>query len=380
MSRRIAVRSLLLSAVALAVAASLVAGPPGRGHGRKTFTVMTRNLYYGADLTPAIGAVASGDPAAIVAAVSEIWGRVKFTDFPARARGLAREIAWFRPDLIGLQEATVWRSQTPGDFLEGNFEPNAEHVEYDFVALLLQALEARGLHYARVSEETGLDAEFPGFLSEADAGIGLISDLRLTEHEVILARTDLSPWDLELSNPQAANFETNLPISPGFDLLRGWASVDARVGGKSFRFVTTHLEDESEDIRNAQAAEILAGPAGTSLPVVLVGDLNSDANVVAPAYASILGAGFVDAWSQTRPGWKVDTCCNAELLTNPFFPDPADRAGRIDVVLYRGVPDLSALASWRVGINPFLDRVFNGLTWIWPSDHAGVAALLRIRR
>ena len=283
----------------LAVAAPLSAGPMGHDRSRRTVTVMTRNLYYGANLTPAIGAIASGDPEAIVAAVSEAWGEVKFTDFNARARGLAREVALVQPDLIGLQEASVWRSQTPGDFLEGNFEPNAAHVEYDFVVLLLQALETRGLHYVKVAEETGLDAEFPGFLSEEDAASGVISDLRLTEHEVILARTDLA-----VSNPQAANFETNLPISEDFFLLRGWASVDAQVGGKTLRFVTTHLEDESEEVRNAQAAEILAGPANTSLPVVLVGDLNSDANVVAPAYASIIGAGFVDAWSQTRPGGR----------------------------------------------------------------------------
>jgi endonuclease/exonuclease/phosphatase family metal-dependent hydrolase len=143
--------------------------------------------------------------------------------------------------------------------------------------------------------------------------------------------------------------------------------------------VTTHLEDESEEIRNAQAAEILAGPAGTSLPVVLVADANSDANTAEPAYASLIGAGFLDAWSQARPGWKVNTCCNSELLTNPFFPDPADLAGRIDVVLFRGARDFSTLAALRTGINPFFDRVFNGLAWIWPSDHAGVAALLRLR-
>jgi hypothetical protein len=112
---------------------------------------------------------------------------------------------------------------------------------------------------------------------------------------------------------------------------------------------------------------------------VLVADSNSDANVAAPAYASLIGAGFADAWFQARHGLVVDTCCNAELLTNRFFPDPADRAGRIDVVLYRGARDFSTLAAARVGINPFFDRVFNGFTWIWPSDHAGVAALLRIR-
>ena len=48
-------------------------------------------------------------------------------------------------------------------------------------------------------------------------------------------------------------------------------------------------------------------------------------------------------------------------------------------MLYRGGRDFSTLAAVRTGINPFFDRVFNGLAWIWPSDHAGVAALLRLR-
>jgi hypothetical protein len=65
---------------------------------------------------------------------------------------------------------------------------NARHVEYDFVKLLLNALRARGLRYDVIAEETGFDAEFPGFLSESAR---ILSDIRLTDREVILARTDL---------------------------------------------------------------------------------------------------------------------------------------------------------------------------------------------
>ncbi|HEX9303232.1 MAG TPA: endonuclease [Thermoanaerobaculia bacterium] len=373
-------RSLALVFLAVALAVPLAAAPPEHAGNRKTVTVMTDNLYVGADLTPAVAAVASGDPAAIVAAVSEVWAKVQFTDFNARAEGLAREIEAAEPDLLGLQEASLWRSQTPADFVPGN----AEHVEYDFVAILLQALEARGLHYAVVAEETGFDAEFPGFLSEAAAAAGELSDIRLTDHEVILARTDLRTSELELSNPATGHFVTNIefPISPteNFVLQRGWASVDAKVRGKSFRFVTTHLESDSELVREAQAAEILAGPTNTTLAVVLVEDSNSNANgdSTTPAYASFLGAGFVDAWLEANPGVTVSTCCNAELLTNSVFPSPTDDFGRIDLVLYRAAGNFQTLDAGLFGTNPATDRVSNGLTLIWPSDHAGVAAKLEI--
>ncbi len=392
MSKRTSSLSALLTVavfVASAIASPLSAGPPAQANNRKTVTVMTRNLYLGADVAPAIGAIASGDFNAIVTAVSEVWGTVQFTDFPARADGIAREIALAQPDLIGLQEAEVWRSQTPSDFVLGNFAPNAEHVEYDFVQILLKALEARGLHYAVVAEEQGLDVEVPGFLSAADAENLVLSDIRLTEHEVILARTDLRTSELKLSNPQTGHFENNVvfPVEGigVVSVLRGWAAIDAKVRGKSFRFVTTHLEADDSEIRNAQALELIAGPANTTLPVVLVADSNSNANgdsegtlYDSTAYFALVGAGFSDAWLEAHPGSVVSTCCNAPDLTNPDFPQPTDNEGRIDLVLFRGARDFSTLGAGLSGVHP-ADRVSNGLTLIWPSDHAGVAATLQIQ-
>jgi endonuclease/exonuclease/phosphatase family metal-dependent hydrolase len=369
--------SLFLALLILAITAPLGAATPPQANNAKTVTVMTRNLYLGADVAPVVAAALSGDPAAIVAAVSEVWGKVQFTDFPARANGIAREVAAAQPDLIGLQEAELWRSQTPADFVMGN----ADHVEYDFVEILLEALEARGLHYAVVAEEEGLDVELPGFLSEANFEIGLLSDIRLTERDVILARTDLTTSELKLSNAQTGHFVTNIEFPDlGFVVLRGWGSVDAKVRGKDFRFLTTHLEADDESVREAQALEILAGPANTSLPVILVADANSNANgdATTPAYASWIGAGFTDAWSEAHPGEIVSTCCADELLLSPVLPVPTDDEGRLDLVLYRDAGAFSTLGVNLLGTDPATDRVFNGVTLIWPSDHAGVAARLQV--
>ena len=356
--------------LAFAVAQPAAAAQLSLAKKAKTVTVMTRNLYVGVDLLPAIAAIAGGDPEQIVAAVSETWAKVKFTDFPARAESLAREIAGSEPDLIGLQEAELWRSQTPADFVMGN----AKHVEYDFVQILLDALKARGLRYEVVAEETGFDAEFPGFLSPRAKKL---SDIRLTDREVILARTDL-----ELFNAQTGHFETNIgyPISPDFTfvLQRGWASVDARVKDRTFRFVTTHLESDAEGVREAQAIEIVLGPANTALPVILVADANSNANdASSAAYATWIGAGFTDAWFEANPGGFVSTCCADELLLSETLPVSTDDEGRIDLVLYRGAGDFGTLGIELLG-NQATDKVFNGTALLWPSDHAGVAAKLQI--
>ena len=366
----ISLLGMTLLALTIALPAAAVELP--QANKPKTVAVMTRNLYLGADLLPAILAIESGDPLQIIAAVSETWAKVKFTDFPARAEGLADEIAQTEPDLIGLQEAELWRSQTPADFVMGN----AKHVEYDFVQILIDALKRHGLRYQVVAEETGFDAEFPGFLSPTAKKL---SDIRLTEREVILARTDL-----ELFNPQAGHFETNIvvPVSPDFTfvLQRGWASVDAHVKDKTFRFVTTHLEADSELVREAQAIEILLGPANTALPVILVADANSNANgdTTSAAYASWIGAGFTDAWFQAPPGEFVTTCCADELLLSPAIPVSTDDEGRIDLVLYRGATDFGTLGIDLLGNQAATDRVFNGVSLLWPSDHAGVAATLEI--
>jgi len=70
-------------------------------------TVMTRNMYFGADLTPAIAATTV--PALILAA-THIFAVVNASDVPSRVDGMAAEIAKARPDLVGLQEVAIWRA------------------------------------------------------------------------------------------------------------------------------------------------------------------------------------------------------------------------------------------------------------------------------
>src|SRR3954447_3807844 len=94
--------SRLLVALAVLVPVSApVAASAGNHH--TSVTVMTRNLYLGSDLTPAL---AAQSPLAFLGAVAQIWGNVLAADFPTRAGALADEVGANHPDLIGLEEVS----------------------------------------------------------------------------------------------------------------------------------------------------------------------------------------------------------------------------------------------------------------------------------
>jgi endonuclease/exonuclease/phosphatase family metal-dependent hydrolase len=188
-------------------------------------------------------------------------------------------------------------------------------------------------------------------------------------------RTDLDPDELEVSNLQIEQFGVKLTVPTAigpFTDPRGWAAIDVKARGSSFRFVTTHLDSVSPAIRIAQAGELLKTAANTSLPIVMAGDFNIAADTSLdpsfPAYQAMINAGFTDAWQSKRAPDPGFTAHQAENLRNPT----SLLNHRIDLVLFRGgfgVADISLIG------NQPADRTSSGL---WPSDHAGVAATLRL--
>jgi len=322
----------LLAALFLCfVPGSPAAQPSPFGAGRGV-TVMSRNLYLGADLAPVF---AAATPAAFLAAVTATFASVQATDFPERAAALAAEIAATRPDLVGLQEVALWRSG-PAD---GSPSPNATTVEYDFLQRLLDALDARGLRYAAHAVAIGMDVEAPRQTSTG------LQDIRFTDRDVILARTDLDPADLAVGNVQVGTFAAHVtvphPVAGPIPIVRSWAALDARVRGFRFRFVTTHLEASDGTVQVLQAEELLQGPAHGPGPVLLVGDFNSRADGTGTAtYGRLIAAGFVDAWTRARPGEPGPTCCQAANLLNPT----SALTERIDLALSRPGFDVLGVA------------------------------------
>jgi len=348
-----------------------------RGKG-KVVNVMTRNLYLGADLTPAIQAPTLP---AFVAANGQILREVTANNFPIRAEGLADEILDAKPDLVGLQEVALWRTAPPSLAPVVTGVPTATTVRYDYLAELLAELNQGKTRYEVVVVQNEFDLEAPGD-ENGVAGDGpnpAIPDAeingRLTMRDVILARTG---GGVHTRNPQSANFATNLVVPVAgvpVTVKRGWTAVDAKVRGSGwFRFVNTHLEAFHPLIRQAQAAELVAptGPATSTLPVVLVGDLNSDDDTVEGAdrlaYQTLLAAGMVNR-STDDP---LSCCLDSSLLAVGAGGSEADFDHQVDHILTRNPQLITLQYSAVSGIQPV-----NGF---WNSDHAGVFSALRFRR
>jgi endonuclease/exonuclease/phosphatase family metal-dependent hydrolase len=361
-----------LSLFAVAMLCLLPGAAFGQGKGHE-IGVMTRNLYLGADLSPAINAGSAGE---FIEANGQILRDVDTNNFPVRAKGLAAEIRSKAPDLVGLQEVALWRDG-PVDFnapLTGNY--TASHVTYDYLQLLLDQLNKGKEHYRVVFTEPEFDFEAPADYdgNPATGTFGADKNGRLTMRDVILARDG---HGVKVNRAFGGHFDTlYTPTVAGLvtvPVLRGWTAADVKVRGSgSFRFLNTHLEAFGDPtIREAQAKELIApgGPATGSLPVVLVGDLNSDDDTVSGgdrlAYNALIDSGF-----RERSTANPLSCCLKTSIITSNFGSVGDFDHQVDHVLTND-PRIALVDSAVTGRAPV-----NGY---WDSDHAGVYSLLNIR-
>lgn len=373
------------------VAAALVviglAGPAAAAaDAKKPVSVMTRNIYLGGDIGRPIAATQglTGLPALIAfgQANHTLFGIVQQTDFPARAKLLATEIATRKPDLVGLQEVALWRT---GPLELGAIGiANASDVHEDFLEILRDELRAHRQRYEVVDVQTQSDVEGPSF--QTAPGDPTSKDVRLTMRDVILKRASR---DVRIEDSGGGQYTAriDLPVAGApFSFIRGYNWADVRAGATRFRFVNTHLESASPLIRLLRAQELLAGPANApGRSTVVVCDCNSDpldsstspADPVptpeSAAYDLITGAGgFHDTWLQLAPASEGFTFGFSETLDDP---DASGVDHRIDMVFAKAA-DGSRLRidrGWTVGDDPD-NRTPAGL---WPSDHLGVVMRLR---
>jgi endonuclease/exonuclease/phosphatase family metal-dependent hydrolase len=331
---------------------------PGR---KKFLTAMTRNLYIGADL---FAPFQSEDP---LGAAEQVWAEILASNFAARAGAIADEIVGASPDVVGLQE--VYRFiVTP----LGAAEPVLQDLDY--LALLMGELEAIAPGRYRVAasqDETNLPIPFPDLIP------GLPVQIRIIDRDVILADADVEVGATDGGN-FTARFETQLADIDVVQ-LRGWVKATVRKERVETTFVNTHLEvKEFGPLQALQAIE-LAGLFGSVRPIVVVGDTNSDPEdppipftpapgapqVLLPTPYTTLSSLFTDAWTNVGDGSGLTCCFDADIA-----PPSRDLFERVDLVLVGA--DATSKAAWRVGLEPLED-----LGNRWPSDHAGVAAILR---
>jgi endonuclease/exonuclease/phosphatase family metal-dependent hydrolase len=342
--------------VAATVLAVLFFGPASAAE-KAAVKVLTYNIFQGTDFVEVLSAQTAEQ---FLAASQLTLQEVIDSKLPLRMQAIAHEIAETQPDLVGLEEATLWRY---------GIGPNPTDVLFDPLQELLHVLNKGGQHYTAVviADEYELQGPLPD----------LMHYLRANGRNVILARTGRHA--MHLSNRQSGAFHTLLKIPSqilgDLTIVRSWGSVDVEFHDESFRFIVTHLENplpqipESYLLLQAQAKELSDVPANTSMPVILAGDFNAIANQLTDpsnaTYQEMLNLGFDDSWADVHPQWLGLTW----PLENSSRVNTASQ--RIDFVFHRG--DVKAREAWLEG-NQWYDRV-DGM---WPSDHAGLGALLQV--
>jgi endonuclease/exonuclease/phosphatase family metal-dependent hydrolase len=341
---------------AAALAAVPAAAAPARSARGGTLTVMTRNVFLGADLSPFVG---TRSPDELLLTAGAVWSQIQSNDFAHRARALAAEIAATKPDLVGLQEVSLYRSDRPAD---GPITP-AETVEQDYLRMLLRALEARGRHYRAAATFESGDLEIP-------VGLPPTMDIRATDRDAILVRAGAARRGIRVREVVAGayNAATSVPFAgTALRTTRGWIAMTLAVRGARIVVFDTHLDSVDAQVRAAQGQELLARIAAKRAPVVLLGDLNSGPGVDTTVYDALRAGGLDDAWTQVHGAAPGLTCCFAPDLRSTARP----LSSRIDLVLHGN--GVRATRAEVVG-EARRDRVHG----LWPSDHAGLVAKLRL--
>jgi endonuclease/exonuclease/phosphatase family metal-dependent hydrolase len=369
-------------------------------------TVMSRNLYLGADLTPALQA---NNVDQAIDAGGEIVNQVHATKFPSvRAASLAAEIKKRKPDLVGLQEAAWWRTG-PVDINAALGSPVASQTDPlggDFLTDLLNQLNKKkkgkkgsassaakkkpAVRYVLAVVKPEFDFELP--VNDDGNGSGLAGadhNERLTMRDAILVRKGAG---IKFKNPTSGTYNTLLRESlaggvRNIDVTRGWTAIDVKAHGRSFHFVNTHLEAfDSQgnnqtnqgtslgkgDVRAAQATQLVGpgGAANSKRPVILLGDMNSDDNTVQPngdrnAYTALTAGGFTERSTANPLG-----CC----LNDPFLVGGPNSINDFD----HQVDHVLANKNKIKFVKGFVDgrAPVNGL---FPSDHAALTSVLKIK-
>ncbi len=364
-------------------------------------TVMTRNLYLGSDVGVAMDLIPN-----LSAAAQFMWDQVKKTDFNKRAPKLAAEVIAKKPDVIGLQEATIW-------FCKKNVFSKRTEV-FNFTKQFLAATKDQGTEYV-LAQKDGKTALNTGYSIAAVPFVTMVNDPETFQPlfgqdkaacgfeiaDALAIRADLASKVLKVGNTEYEQTYTIVPTI--MTIYRGYTWADIQIGNTPVRFVTTHLESlwDENKVPNAaiQVKQLINDLKETKMPVVVMGDFNSDprdprmpenpnpgeqpvASDACPAgsskcnaYLLMSEAGFVDAGPDPMLPENYTWGMNA-LLTGP---DPVrlkvakqlgNNAGytdRLDYVFMKN--GVKALSVALIGATPP-----NNLN----TDHAGVVATLSI--
>jgi hypothetical protein len=284
------------------------------------------------------------------AAAQFMWDQVKATDFNKRAPKLAAEVIAARPDVIGIQEATIW-------FCKKNLWSKRTEV-FNFTEQFLQATKAQGQEYVLATKD-GKTALNTGYSIGAVPFITMVNDPATFQPlfgqdkaacgfeiaDALAIRAELADKVLAVGNSE---YEATYTIVPTImTVYRGYTWADIQIGNTPVRFVTTHLEslwDENKVPNSAKQAQqlIAACPGGTS---------------VCNAYLLILEAGFNDVGPNALDPINNTWGMNA-LLTGP---DPERLKYSQQMGNFAGYSDRLDYIFVRNGARPIASQLIGAL-------------------
>ena len=386
--------------LAVLVALSLIPVVPAQAADAQV-KVMTRNLYLGADVGVAMDLIPD-----LSAAAQFMWDQVKKTDFNKRAPKLAAEVIAQKPDVVGLQEATIW-------FCKKNIFSKRTEV-FNFTEQFLAATKAQGTEYV-LAQKDGKTALNTGYSIAAVPFVTMVNDPETFQPlfgqdkaacgfeiaDALAIRADLAGNVLKVGNTEYEQTYTIVPTI--MTIYRGYTWADIQIGNTPVRFVTTHLESlwDENKVPNAaiQAQQLIKDLADTKNPIIVMGDFNSDprdprmpenpnpgeqpvASDACPAgtskcnaYLLMSEAGFADAGPDPMLPENYSWGMNA-LLTGPdatrlkfakLLGNSAGYTDRLDYVFSRN--GAKAVFSQLIG-----NKAPKNLN----TDHAGIVATLSI--
>lgn len=357
-----------------------------------TFTVMSRNIYLGADVGVALELIPD-----MPAAAQFMWDQVNKNDFSKRSLALAAEIQTYKPDVIGLQEATIWYCKK-----------NAWSKKVEVFNFTDQLLEALGGSYVLANKD-GKTAFNPGYSINPIPFLTMVKDPTRFQKlfgqdkaacgfqigDALAIKKELSAQVINVGNTE---YEASYSIVPTLmTIYRGYTWADIAIENIPVRFISTHLESiwDENKVPNAakQATQLIEDVRETNMPLVVIGDFNSDPRDPRPANAA--NPGLQPTASEECPAGSSK--CNAYRLmkeggfndAGPDASDPTTYTWGMNALLTGPDPDRLKSAQGmgnEYGFTDRLDYIFTkngvdvstsqiiGFKAPYATDHAGVFA------
>jgi endonuclease/exonuclease/phosphatase family metal-dependent hydrolase len=369
---------------------------------------MSRNLYLGADVGVAMELIPD-----FSAAAQFMWSQVSATDFSKRAPLLAQEVISQNADVVGLQEATHW-------YCKKNLL-SKKVIVFDFTEQFLEATRKLGHEYVLASKD-GVDAFNIGYSIPAIPYLTMVTDPETFQPmfgsdraacgfeigDALVVKKEIASKIIQVGNSE---YQTSYSIIPKImTIYRGYTWADIDYYGSKVRIVSTHLESlwDSNKVPNAvlQAKQLTKDLSSTKMPIIVIGDFNSDPRDPRPNSESNPG-GQPEASKACRAqvekpslNTAIDTCNAYWLMRNSGFIDVGPDAQNVENftwgmnALLTGPDEKRFKAAIKMGnaygFTDRLDYIFlkNGAkvvsskiigntppkSGLWPSDHASVVA------